>query len=99
MTLSGKNIILGICATGVAIGSAFASYTSGTRYKVKTLGGTFLQVKGMACPGYGDTRCIVKVKTYNGINTEFEKTTAFDNHGFTVFGESLLPNTLYTLGE
>jgi hypothetical protein len=99
MTFSVKNIVLGICASGLAVVGAFASYTGGTRYKVKKPGGTFLIVKGVACEGHGDMQCVVKVKTFSGTTTIFEKATLFDKNGFTVFGESYLPSTLHTLGE
>jgi hypothetical protein len=41
----------------------------------------------------------VKIRTFNGTMTVFEKATLLDQNGFTVFGESYLPNTLHTLGE
>jgi hypothetical protein len=87
MVYSVKNIILGLCATGLAIGSAFASYSAGPKYKVKKGDGTFLAAKGIGCSGSGTIKCMAKVKTFDGSKVAFENATVFDEHGSTIGGE------------
>jgi hypothetical protein len=91
-------MILGVCASGLAVVGAFASYT-GSKYKVKTADGSFLLVRGYGCSGSGSLRCVVKVKTAHGSETVFERATLFNQHGDTVAGESYLLSTFHTLGD
>lgn len=98
MTLSAKNIILGICATGLAVISAFASF-SASKFKVRKPDGTFLLVRGNGCSGIGILRCVVKVKTLHNTKTVFERATLVGQNGVTVAGSSHLLITFHTLGE
>jgi len=98
MTFSAKNIILGICATGLAAFSAFASF-SANKYKVRNPDGNFLLVRGNGCSGGGVLRCIVKVKTYHGSETVLERATLFNQQEVTVAGSSYLLSTFHTLGD
>src|SRR4051812_18226934 len=98
MTFPAKNIILGICATGFAVASAFGSLLA-NKFKVRMPDGTFLLVRGNGCSGSGVLQCIVKVKTRYSSKTVFERATLFNQQGETVAGESYLLSTFYTLGD
>ena len=98
MKISVKNIILGICASGLAVGSAVASF-SANKYKVRMADGTFLLVRGNGCSGSGPLKCIVKIKTLHGSETVFERATLLDQNEVTVAGSSHLLSTFHTLGE
>lgn len=60
-----KNLILGICAMALAVGSAFASLVSTASYSVY-IDGDLVEVDGSGCLGDGSDNCQAEVRTADG---------------------------------
>lgn len=100
--MSTRNLVLGACATCLAVGSAFASYLASVNIRIKnpTSGGAPILITVDNAPTCsGATKCLLKVRTANNVNTVFLAATIVTIGGTTIPGAGLLQTIGRTLGN